>query len=486
MANKKTWEKVELSISDLKLWDENPRFPDEYFKKLEKDLIDYYLHDEKRFELRKFSREVVAEFDLPQVERLTIFDFKGEKIVLEGNRRIAVYKLLTTPTLAKEESDIELFEELRNKIIFPENYKVEANLTTSKEEGLRLVDRKHKKRNNEIGWGELERRNDSVRRSKGTLQDIRRVELGKLIRALSLPKEIIDKVLAKGYITTLYRIIDSEPARKKLDYKVLPDGRIFAKDENKFSNFLKVVVYNVYTKRKFGSKKNNVDSRWLNSTDAIRKYINSLSKNDVKNVQKAIESGQYMVRNDKSKKIKKQNSQLLPKCFVIMPLSGLDHVYKKIQNAWKDVFGKRASVIHQVDDSNKGAKELLDTKILKNIKDATIVVSVLSMGTKERKLYESIPEKDRSAVFNRVFPFNVNVALETGYAIRCMDDQQATLMECFLLADRSDKINAYDFAKNHFFDLAHRDIIAYNENDINKLETTLIRCFKEIKKTKRL
>ena len=356
-----------------------------------------------------------------------------------------------------------------------------------KEQGLRLVDRKHKKGNNEVGWGELERRNDSVRRSKGTLQDIRRVELGKLIRALTLPKEIIDKVLAKGYITTLYRILDSEPARKKLGYKVLSDGKVSIKDEGRFSNLLKVVVHNVYTKRKFGSKKNNVDSRYLNSTKAIGKYLDSLSQKDVKKVEKTVKASQQVSSSsDKAKKPKKRGSRLLPSCFVIMPLSGLDHVYKRIQNAWKDVFGKRARVIHQVDDSNKGARELIDTKILKNIREANVVVSVLSMGVNERKLYELIPEKDRVVAFGRFFPFNVNVALETGYAIRCMEDPQVTLLDCFLLADQSDEINAYEFAKNHFFDLAHRDITAYTEGNLDKLESTLVRHFKTFKKDREL
>src|SRR3989344_4337992 len=178
------WRKKEEEVRNLDLWDENPRFPDEYFRKSEKELIDYYLHDERRFELRKFAREVAAEFDLPQVEKITVWETKGKRIVLEGNRRVAVYKLLIDPGLAKQEIDRELFEDLKNKTLISADYKLEVNIAPNKDQGFRLVDRKPKKGNNEVGWGELERRNDSVRRSKGTLQDIRRVELGKLVRAL--------------------------------------------------------------------------------------------------------------------------------------------------------------------------------------------------------------------------------------------------------------------------------------------------------------
>ena len=481
------WRKKEEEVRNLDLWDENPRFPDEYFRKSEKELIDYYLHDERRFELRKFAREVAAEFDLPQVEKITVWETKGKRIVLEGNRRVAVYKLLIDPGLAKQEIDRELFEDLKNKTLISADYKLEVNIAPNKDQGLRLVDRKHKKGNNEVGWGELERRNDSVRRSKGTLQDVRRVELGKLVRALPLPKQIIDKVLAKGYITTLYRILDSEPARQKLGYRVLSDGKISIRDEGKFSKLMMVVVHNVSIKRKFGSRKNDVDSRALNSTDAIKKYLTSLSPGDVKKVEKAIQTNQQVSKRlEKTKKSRSKGSRILPSCFVIMPLSGLESVYKTVQSAWREVFGKKASVIHQMDDSNKGAKELIDTKILKNIRESNAVVSILSMGANERRLFESVPEKDRAKTFSRFFPFNVNVALETGYAIRCMDDSDATLRDCFFLADKSGKVSAYDNAKQHFFDVAHRDITAYSEDDLQKLETVLIRHFKAFKKDKGL
>src|ERR1035437_1780700 len=286
------WERYLVSIKDLSLWDENPRFPDEFFRKKEKDLIDFYLKDEKRFQIKKFAKEIISEFTLPQVEILTVLKIKNMNVVLEGNRRVAVYKLLVNPKLAKEKSDIEFFESLKNQIDINNNFKIDCNITNNKEQGLILIDRKHKKNNNEVGWGELEKRNDSVRRSKGTIQDVRRVELSRLIGVLKLPKEIIQQVLGKGYVTTLFRIIDTESARKKMGYH-LKGGRITVDEEKKFVNLLKVIVYNVYTKKTFGSRVNNIDSRYLNSKEEIDSYLRKISPKDVSKVDRFINQKKY-------------------------------------------------------------------------------------------------------------------------------------------------------------------------------------------------
>ncbi len=481
--NKNKWSKENISLKDLSLWDENPRFPDEFFRKPEKDLIKYYLEDEKRFELRKFTKEIVSEFDLPQVEKLTILKKRNKNIVLEGNRRVASYKLLVNPLLAGEQKDIELFKKLKVQVRISSNFKLEANVTDNLEEGLRVLDRKHKNRNNEVPWGELERRNDSVRRFSGTPQDTRRVELGKFVKTLDLPEEIIRKVLGKGYITTLYRIVDSEPARVKMKYKVSDDGQILVENEKNFLNLLKVIVYNVYTKKRLDSEKKEVDSRHLNNKIEIANYLKSISEKDAEKVKKILDE---KTSGKGAKKEKDKKKKIFPKCFVLMPLYGLDPVYKIVQSAWKKVFGSKSKVFHQMDDRNKGGKELIDNKILKNIQNATAVIGILSMGKKEKVLYDFVPESKKKIIFSKTFPFNANVALEIGYAIRCADDPKAPLKDYFLIADNSKKVSSYKFAIKHFFDLGHRDITPYTINKLDKLEKTLRNYFRDFKKENKL
>ena len=66
------WNKKEIAIKNLALWDENPRFPEEYFSKSESELIEYFLR-KKEFKIESFAKEVAKEFDLPQLEKIVVF-----------------------------------------------------------------------------------------------------------------------------------------------------------------------------------------------------------------------------------------------------------------------------------------------------------------------------------------------------------------------------------------------------------------------------
>src|SRR3989344_40579 len=101
----KKWKKGEVAIKDLSLWDENPRFPEEYFKKTEEELIKYLLA-RKELKIPDFVKEVANDFDLPQLEKIVVLELNGKKIVLEGNRRLAAYKLLANPALIKKRQDL--------------------------------------------------------------------------------------------------------------------------------------------------------------------------------------------------------------------------------------------------------------------------------------------------------------------------------------------------------------------------------------------
>jgi hypothetical protein len=280
---KNNWAKEEVAIKDLSLWDENPRFPEEYFSKKEPELIAYFLK-KKELKIEDFSREVINEFDLPQLEKLVVLKLNGKRIVLEGNRRLVAYKLLINPSLAKDQKIKKLFSDLQKRVSLDGNFKLETNTTSVKEEGLRFVDRKHNKGNNEVGWDEPERRNFAIRRSYGNNTDVRRTELASAVKKLDLPNEIKEAVLGKGYVTTFYRIADSASAQNKLKYEVLDSGQIKVKDQETFDDLLKVITFNVWTKHSFDGR--GVDSRSLNKKEAIDDYISKLKRADVKKVDK--------------------------------------------------------------------------------------------------------------------------------------------------------------------------------------------------------
>ncbi len=242
-------------------------------------MVEYFLK-KKEFKIEAFAREVAKEFDLPQLEKLVVLRMKEKSIVLEGNRRLVVYKLLINPTLTKDQPLRKLFDELKRHTKIKDSFSLESNVTTVKEEGLRFVDRKHNRGNNEVGWGEPERRNFAIRRSHGKAKDVLRVELANAVKKLALPEVVKEAVLGKGLVTTFYRIVDSAPARAKLGYEVSPNGSIKIKNQKIFNDHLKVIVYNVWSKKSF--KGTGVDSRSLNKLPAIDAYVKGLRADTTK------------------------------------------------------------------------------------------------------------------------------------------------------------------------------------------------------------
>lgn len=287
MTTKNTkWLVKNLSIKDLSLWDENARFPEEYFKKNDTELLEYFL-SKREFKIDNLAKEIVGDFDLPQLEKLVVLELGGKNIVIEGNRRLTVYKLLANPNLIKNRKDLKkLFEEYKKSIGINDSFALESTITKEKDEALRFVDRKHNKGNNEVGWGEPERRNFAIRRSNGKIKDIIRVELANAVKKLSLPDAIKEAVLGKGFVTTFYRLVDNSAARSKFGYDISTDGNLEIKDRNLFDNYLKIVAYDVWQKK--DSQGNQVDSRSLNKTEDITNYINGLKKSESTNIDKEI------------------------------------------------------------------------------------------------------------------------------------------------------------------------------------------------------
>lgn len=282
----KTTYTQKFQISDLSLWDENARFPEEYFNKSERQLIDFLL-SKNDFQIKTFAKEIVNEFILPQLERIVVYRYRQRNIVLEGNRRIAVYKLLINPSLTNNQQIGLFFKEISQKIKINNTYKIDAVVTSDKEMGLRYIDRKHTKRNNEVRWGEQERNNYKVRRGNAAAKtEMFRYEFGKIVRTLDIPDEMKDSILGKGYVTTFYRLVDSEPALQNLGVTKNDDGTVNIKNQKNFEKRLKVIIFDILTKREIDSQK--LDSRFLNKTAAKEKYLTSINVTDENRVENEI------------------------------------------------------------------------------------------------------------------------------------------------------------------------------------------------------
>lgn len=294
MANK-NWEVKKIAIRDLILWDENSRVPDYLLGGNQEELIQILL---KKYDLESFANEIIKDFDLPQLEKIVVWKNKNKYVVLEGNRRLAIYKCLINPDFVKDDSLRKKFEALKNRISINDKLQLEAVITSNKKEGMRYIERKHYHGNNEKKWEQYER-DHHIKRTRDVSKDgisakeresIFRANLGEKVKLVGLPDEMKHKILGKGFATTFYRVIGSTQARKKLKYERL-DYDLFIENQKEFLSLLEVIVYNILHKETLDGRK-KLNSRTLNEDSEIKEYLDSISTNDAKEVDRLIEMEQ--------------------------------------------------------------------------------------------------------------------------------------------------------------------------------------------------
>lgn len=339
--NKMSIKTKNISIADLILWDENARFPDKYFNTEEAELIGYFL-SKSDFKIKPFVESVVKDFDLPQLEKLVVWNNNGQHVVLEGNRRLTAYKLLSNPELANDTSLKKFLNEQKSKLKIGDNFHLECLVTDDKEDGFRYIDRKHANGNNEVNWQEPERTNYKVRRGSKNQGEILKTEINKVVRQLDLPEEMKEQILGSGKVTTFYRVITSTPAKEK--YGLALDEQNKLKIENPaFNEELKVIAHNVIAGKDFNG--NDIDSRSLNKTDKIEDYINSIKTTDTKKVDEDIKKntsedlfGEKSVQvnfNGKKKVLPKSSDRkhlIPPSCRLTINERKINNIYRELRD----------------------------------------------------------------------------------------------------------------------------------------------------------
>jgi len=273
-----------LKIRDLLLWDENARFPDKYYNNDEKVLMNYF-SNKSEYKIKQLIEAITKDFDLPQLEKLVVWNDEGNFIVLEGNRRITAYKLLVDPEICDNSKLKKFLYEQKEKISIDNDFSIECIVTTDKAEGFRYIDRKHANGNNEVSWQEPERVNYSTRRGSESWNNTLKMGITNVVRDLDIPEELKDRILGKGFVTNFFRAITSTPAKKKYGYKILDDGTLEIENSD-FSKELKVVIYSILKKEDLQG--NKIDSRTLNKKEKIEDFIQSINPSDSERVENQI------------------------------------------------------------------------------------------------------------------------------------------------------------------------------------------------------
>ena len=286
--------KLILKITDLNLWDENPRFPEEYFNKPESELIEYLFNKKgEKEKIIELAKSIIENFDIVPWERLIVWDSGRKKITLEGNRRLMVYKLLLNPNLISNSKIKKIFSEGQAKTKITNDFSVECLVTKDKEYGLRYVELKHLEKGYK-GWGESERNNFRRRRGRKNEEVIIKTEIDKRVKDLNIPQEIKDKILGHGYVTTFYRVTTTSPAKNFFGYEI--KGEQLEIKDSKFNKKLKVIIWNLLNKKAYkelfdelkDGEKDKLNSRTLNKSENITKYLQSITDEDIKRAEKEI------------------------------------------------------------------------------------------------------------------------------------------------------------------------------------------------------
>ncbi len=272
-----------ISIQELKLWDENARFPEKYFEKEEGELIKHFC-SKPNFKIKELTQSIVDQFNFPQLEKLVVLRDGEKSIVLEWNRRLTVYKLLSNPDLAPNKTVKSFFLQQKKEVNIDSAYSLECIVTEDLTLWFTYIERKHIHGNNQVNWGDLERTHYKVRSWNANNLEIFKAEIAKLIKTLDLPEALKESVLGPGYVTNFRRIIGSKSAWEKYWYSI-EDKKLLVSYPD-FQKELKVIIINTLEKEDFSG--NKINSRSLNKNSEQKTYLQSITKEDYAHVEKSI------------------------------------------------------------------------------------------------------------------------------------------------------------------------------------------------------
>jgi hypothetical protein len=331
-----------LKLKELVLWDENARFSDKYFSRNEQELITH-MCSKKDFKIELLAKEIVTDWDIPQLEKIVVLREDSNNIVLEGNRRLTVLKLLNKPELSPNEVLKSKFQKLAKIVDISDDFEIECIVVSSKTDGYRIIERKHLKANNEVGWGDQERTNYNVRRGTATEKEEFRVAIVNLMKELDLPENITETVLGPGYVTNFWRIVDNSVTTKKFGLRLDDDKKLIFDKE--FPDALKVVIWNVVNKEDLQG--NKIDSRSMNTNKEKEAYLSSITLESAKEVDSHISSqsgsdlfGQQTINTVTSASTNKlsslpkstSRSYLIPKTFILqISQVKINNIYRELK-----------------------------------------------------------------------------------------------------------------------------------------------------------
>jgi hypothetical protein len=277
------WKTTWQNITGLELDQKNPRLPGVGGNKSTRDIVAVLIEHE---DLLGLAKSIVDFRGLYPSERLIIVEENTEKIVVEGNRRLAALKLLHSPDLAPPQY-VERFRHLSNKIGPQAIQKVEVVLAPSRSAAARLIVARHAGdslrrwstaqqarfiRTLVDGNLTIEEAAQEIQMSPGDVRDYLRTDtMIRLALVMPLENRVREKLEEHdGFpVAPLQRLIQSSEGQRFL-------GITFDSDGNSVGNLDVDEFKKGYTKIITDIAKGDVNTRKLNKSGDIKKYLRKL------------------------------------------------------------------------------------------------------------------------------------------------------------------------------------------------------------------
>ena len=276
-----SWERLFLSISNLKLDKNNPRIPYYIPTKTTKEILSYLFEHE---EIEKLAEKIVDKGFINH-EPIYVTKENNSYIVIEGNRRISALKCLLDPSQAPSVKLTKKFDKLKNKLGDDLLDKVEVYVAPSRIDAQNILFELHAE--GKLQWNRQQKNNfivgagatsgESIEEiaarfnvKPSEIQDsVQEYYLNRYFTELGLPSDIEEKALNTNFsLTNLSRLVNTNLFKQVTGFKI-NDGKLQTQiSKNKFNYLISYFVKDIIDKR--------IDSRKLNKVEKIEEYINKI------------------------------------------------------------------------------------------------------------------------------------------------------------------------------------------------------------------
>lgn len=273
-----SWQRLSLSVANLKLDKANPRIPSYVLTRNQRDILNFLFENEK---IDRLATKIV---DKGFISHDPIYVVKeGDAyIVVEGNRRVSALKCLLEPGLAPSASKRRKLELLKNRLgsetidkievyVAPSRRAVENVLYELHAEGKLQWSRQQKNRFIAgIGVEDGESVEDIAERFNVKVSDIQdsvqEYILERYFTELDLPTDIEDKALkTKFQMSTISRLVNRKIFKDRTGFEIINGTLTTSCSKSFFNSLLRKIVTDIVSQ--------TINSRKLNTAKQLDSYL---------------------------------------------------------------------------------------------------------------------------------------------------------------------------------------------------------------------